>query len=121
MNPGPAMGEPALQGSWGRWGLKHVTHALTATDGSGPNLSDGRLYEPGGTERAARPGPDRLKQHKTAPGWGGPGTVGPARSGGSEESRLPRSARTRARSNATGTSGCSVRRILYRIRAFTAR
>ena len=35
-----------------------------------PNQSDGRLNEPGGT---AREGTDRLKQHNTAPGWGGPG------------------------------------------------
>ena len=54
-----------------------------------------------------RPGTHRLKQHKTAPGWGGPGMIGTARPGGSEESRLTRSARSRARSNATGTSGQS--------------
>ena len=95
MNPGPEMGEPALQGSWGRWGLKHVTRALMATDCSGPNLSDGRLYEPGGTERAARPGPDRLKQHKTAPGWGGP-RLGRPRNGRTSTIRRVRGVATAA-------------------------
>ena len=47
-----------------------------------PNLSDGWLYEPGGT---ARGGTDRLKQHNTAPGWGGPGTRRRVQSVGSEE------------------------------------
>ena len=50
MSPGPEVGEPALQGSWGRWELMIVTSAPKA-DGSGPNLSDGRLNEPGGTGR----------------------------------------------------------------------
>jgi hypothetical protein len=54
MRPGPAVGEPALQGSWGRWGLMIITRAPKAY-GSEPNLSDGRLYrdEPGGTGRVA--------------------------------------------------------------------
>ncbi len=87
MSPGPEVGEPALQGSWGRWELMIVTSAPTSkADGSGPNLSDGRLNEPGGVGRVTRPGTRRLKQHKTAPGWGGPGMLGPARPGGSEES-----------------------------------
>jgi hypothetical protein len=87
MSPGPEVGEPAHQGSWGRWELTSVKKAPTA-DESGPNLSDGLLYEPGGVGRVTRPGTRRLtrKQHKTAPGWGGPGTLGPARPGGSEES-----------------------------------
>jgi hypothetical protein len=50
MSPGPGVGEPALQVSWGRWELMIVTSAPKA-DGSGPNLSDGRLNEPGGAGR----------------------------------------------------------------------
>jgi hypothetical protein len=55
VSPGPKVGEPALQGSWGRWVLMIVTSAPKA-DGSGPNLSDGRLYEPGG----GGPGPSHV-------------------------------------------------------------
>jgi hypothetical protein len=46
----PRRENPHFNGSWGRWELMIATSALMA-DGSEPNLSDGRLYEPGGAER----------------------------------------------------------------------
>jgi hypothetical protein len=81
MNPRAARGELATQSSWGRWEAGH-RRAPLGPGGPLPNLSDGRLYEPGGT---AQHGLDRLKQHKTAPGWGGPGPIGSAQPDGSVE------------------------------------
>jgi hypothetical protein len=53
------------------------------------NLSDGRHYKLGGPGSPLG-NPSRPKQHPTAPGWGGPGTIGTALPVGSEGLRSRR-------------------------------
>jgi hypothetical protein len=55
-------------------GLQGIRHSgLTVQVGRRPNQSDGRLNELGVPGQTRDFGVDRLKQQKTAPGWGNSG------------------------------------------------
>ena len=93
MNPGPGMGEPALQSSWGGRGLNTgVSAACRASQDQDPNLSDGRLYEPGGD------GPGR-----------GPGTLPPEAAQNCPRLGRPRNDRDSTTRRVRGDVRCTLR------------
>ena len=75
MNLTCELGEPASQVAGAAGGPKRAGRPVRRAGTRNPNQSDGRHYEPCGPGMP-RGSPHPHAQHKTAPGWGGPGLIG---------------------------------------------